>query len=226
MAATIGFEKKFLKATGDSLALYQEHGARSNRKLFPVHGCIAKFILGELGNGYEVRSFGINDNREATIRGQYYDKQVDIAIFKDGKALAIVSFKFVISNYKQNSINYFEHMVGETANLRRKNIGFAHILVLRGSMPYLSRSGCEKKTEIITEHNLKKYIRLFRDMDYPHRPDLLAIALVAEDKKGAVRFCESDANLNLTPKTIKLLQGELSLANFARKFPHLCKIKE
>ena len=140
MAATIGFEKKFLKATGDSLALYQEHGARSNRKLFPVHGCIAKFILGELGNGYEVRSFGINDNREATIRGQYYDKQVDIAIFKDGKALAIVSFKFVISNYKQNSINYFEHMVGETANLRRKNIGFAHILVLRGSMPYLSRS--------------------------------------------------------------------------------------
>lgn len=224
MTVVSGFERSFLAAAEESLALYHECGARSNRKLYPVHGCIAKFVLDALGGEYQVKSLGINDNKEATIRGRYYDKRADITVIKNGKELAVVSFKFVISNYKQNSINYFEHMVGETANLRRNDVGFAHILVLRGSMPYLSRSGGNKRTETISAHNLQKYVRLFRDRDsYPHRPDLLAILLI-DTENGKARFCEGD--LDLPEETVKLLRGELSLANFARKFPHLCKIKE
>lgn len=223
MKKVANFERRFLAAAVKSLALYDEFGARSNRKLYPMHGCIAKFVHSELGGGYEVKSFGINDNREATICGRYYDKQTDITVLKDGKPLAVVSFKFVTSNYKQNSVNYFEHMLGETANLRRNDVGFAHILVLRGGMPYLARDGREKKTERITAHNLQKYVCLFRDQDYPHRPDLLAISLI-DAQKGKARFCEGD--LDLPEQTVKILRGGLSLGNFARKFPLLCKIKE
>ena len=226
MAKISKFESEFLGAAGESLALYREHGARSPCKLHPVHGCIAAFVLRELGEGYEVKSLGIGDNKEATVGGQYYDKKVDITVAKNGRDIAVVSFKFVTSNYKQNSVNYFEHMLGETANLRRKNIGFAHVFILRGDMPYLSRGGKVKKVEKITGHNLDKYIRLFKDCEmHMHRPDLLAVALVTEDN-GKVRFCESDDALGLPAGTVKLLRGELSLANFARKFPLLCKIKE
>lgn len=215
----------FLSAVGESLAAYREHGARSSRKLHAVHGCIARFVLDSLGAGYEVKSLGVGDNKEAAIRGQYYDKNVDIAVAKGGKTLAVVSFKFVASNYKQNSVNYFEHMLGETANIRRKDFGFAHVLVLRKNMPYLSRGGKTRNAEKITGHNLEKYIRLFRDRDYPHRPDLLAVALV-DAEGGKPRLCEGDSDLGFSDDTVALLRGGLSLENFAEKFPLLCKIKE
>ena len=219
------FERDFLKAAALSLAIYQVHGSRSTKKLFPVHGCIAGFVSRSLGAEYKVKSLGVGDNKEATISGAYYNKVVDIAVLKGEKPLAITSFKFVASNYQQNHINYFEHMLGETANLRRSGCGFAHVLVLRKMTPYLSRGGKAKKVEVLPEHNLIKYVRLFQDQDYPHRPDLLAIAIVDDDKELA-RLCEADSGLGFSTETVALLQGDLSLRNFARKFPHLCKLKE
>ena len=220
------FERDFLKAAALSLAIYQVHGSRGTKKLFPVHGCIASFVSRSLGAEYKVKSLGVGDNKEATISGAYYDKKVDIAVLKGEKPLAITSFKFVASNYQQNHINYFEHMLGETANLRISGCGFAHVLILRKSTPYLRRSGSTKKLETITEHNLMKYIRLFQDQNYPHRPDLQAIAIIDSDEKESTRLCESDSDSDFSAETVALLQGELSLRNFARKFPHLCKLNE
>ena len=220
------FERDFLKAAALSLAIYQVHGSRSTKKLFPVHGCIAGFVAQSLGAEYKVKSFGVSDNKEATISGAYYDKKVDIAVLKEEKPIAVTSFKFVASNYQQNHINYFEHMLGETANLRRNGCGFAHVLVLRKSTPYLRRSGSTKKSETITEHNLMKYIRLSQDQNYPHRPDLQAVAIIDSDEKELIRLCESDSDSGFSAETVALLQGNLSLRNFARKFPHLCKLNE
>ena len=166
-------QNKFLKAINASFAAYNKKGgARSNKKLVPIHKFLSEIIIEKLRNGYSIKSLGIGDGKEATVDGKYYPKDLDVAVFKDNKIIATVSFKFVTSNYKQNANNYFEGLMGETANIRRQNIGFAHFLVLRGHTPYYSKNkgnlrGKQKGTEIISEKHLQKYIKLFNDMDSP-----------------------------------------------------------
>lgn len=97
------------------------------------------------------------------------DKKVDISIFKNGKPVAAIGVKFVMSNYEQNSNNYFENMLGETANLRSNGIAYFQLLILPSSLPYFSESTennkgkKEKKImkiEHISKHHLDKYINL------------------------------------------------------------------
>ena len=216
------FERDFLKAAAVSLILYRAHGPRSPKKLLPVHGCIAGFVDRSLGAEYKVKSFGVGDNKEATISGAYYDKKVDIAVLKGEKPIAVTSFKFVMSKYPPNSVNYFEHMLGESANLRLSNCVYAHVLLILRNRPSNLRgnAGISQK---ITEHNLMKYIRLFQSQDYPHRPDLLTIAIIDYDGQSA-SLCESD--MGFSSNVVSSLQGDFSLRNFARKFPNLCKLKE
>lgn len=216
------FKEHFLRAMAQSFADYREHGARSSAKLRAPHGCIARFVKESLGAGYAVKSFGIGDGKEEVVAGKYYDKRVDIAVSKGSRMLAAVSFKFVTSNYKQNSVNYFENLLGETANIRRADCAYAHILVLRKSMPYLARSSRVERVEKINAHNLNKYVRLVTDRDFPHKPDLLCVALLDGVEGSQPRFCEGDSDLGLDDSTLGALRGELSIDNFSEKFPLLC----
>ena len=219
------FVSEFLKAIGESLNSFQRHGARSNRKLIPLHSCLARFISAALGSEYSVRSLGIGDDKEEQIEGQYYTKRVDIAVIDGNKPIAAIGLKFVTSNYKQNNVNYFENMLGETVNLRRKNYGYAQVIVIRKEMPYKLKSGKTTKIERISEKNLRKYVQLVKDKDYPHRPDLMSIAIVDFPADQLPRLAEGDSDLGLSAETIRMLQNELSLANFFIKFPHLCQFK-
>ena len=219
----------FLDAISQSLADYHAFGARSSKKLRAPHRWIAESVLARLGDGFRASSFGVGDGKEKTVPGKYYDKTVDVAVEKIGadnnaRVAAVASFKFVTSNYKQNSINYFEQLLGETANLRRAGVGFAHLLVLRKGMPYLKKSGGVARGEKITEHDMAKYIRLFRDEDLLHRPEVLGIALVDVDG-DKVRFCEEDSDLGFSGETIAALREDLSVERFAEKFAHLCQLR-
>ena len=171
----------------------------------------------------------MGDGKEATIDGKYYPKDLDIAIFKNDKIVATVSFKFVTSNYKQNANNYFENLIGETANIRRQNIGFAHFLVLRGHTPYFLKNkgnlrGKEMKTEIIKEKDLQKYIKLFNDMDFPHKPDLIGICLLDFDNNKKPKFVNLN-DFDFSVGTKNLLKNEFSLNKFLDKFVHLVNLK-
>ncbi|MDP2362788.1 MAG: hypothetical protein Q8M94_03350, partial [Ignavibacteria bacterium] len=133
------------------------------------------------------------------------------------------------SNYKQNSNNYFENLLGETANIRRVNIGFAHFLVLRAHTPYYYKNkgnlrGKEKKIEILNENDLAKYIKLFNDLDFPHKPEVLGMAIIDFDKRGRAHF-EDLKNLNLAVETKNILENQLSITNFIEKVIALCKLK-
>ena len=206
-----------------SLEDYHKFGARSPRKLLAPHRWIAQTVQARLGDGFRVNAYGVGDGKEKTVPGKYYDKTVDVAVEKlDGTVVAVASFKFVTSNYKQNSVNYFEHLLGETANLRRAGVGFAHLLVLRKGMPYLKKSGGSRHREKITERNTAKYINLFRDKDYPHKPQVLGIALV-DFKGGKARFCEEDSDLGFSAETVAALREDLSVERFAEKFIRLCQ---
>lgn len=150
---------------------------------------------------------------------------MDIAVIDGNKPIAAIGLKFVTSNYKQNNVNYFENMLGETANLRRKNYGYAQVIIIRKEIPYKSKSGKTTKTKRISEKNLRKYVQLFKDKDYPHRPDLMSIAIVDFPANQLPRLAEEDSDLGLSAETISLLQNELSLANFFIQFPRLCQFK-
>ena len=79
--------------------------SRSTAKLKPLHGAIAQDIANRLGNNYIVKSQGYGDDKEASIKGRYVDKMVDITI-KDRSTrhdVAGIAVKFVMQNYSQNS---------------------------------------------------------------------------------------------------------------------------
>jgi len=223
-------QDKFLKAINNSFVAYNKKGGvRSNKKLIPIHKFLSETILGNLKNGYSVKSLGIGDGKEAKIDGKYYPKDLDIAIFKNDKIVATVSFKFVTSNYKQNANNYFENLMGETANIKRQNIGFAHFLALRGHTPYFSKNkgnlrGKKMKTEILKEKDLQKYIKLFRDMDFPHKPDLIGICLLDFDNGKKPKFVNLN-DFDFSDETKRLLKNNFSLDKFLEKFIHLVNLK-
>lgn len=64
------------------------------------------------------------NGKEMKLDGRYIDKVVDITILKNSKPIAGIGVKFVMQNYSQNSNNYFENMLGETANIRCANIPY------------------------------------------------------------------------------------------------------
>ncbi|GMX58041.1 MAG: hypothetical protein YFSK_3760 [Candidatus Yanofskyibacterium parasiticum] len=220
-------QKNFLQALTKTFNAYNEFGARSNKKLIPIHSWISKTINDLLSGEFDVNSLG--NGGERTLDGKYYPKNLDITVSKKEKILSTVSFKFVTSNYKQNGNNYFENLLGETANIRRVNVGFAHLLVLRAHTPYYDKNkgnlrGEQTKIEVLNEHDLAKYIKLFIDQDFPHKPDVLGIVVIDVDNSDNCIFADLN-KLGLSEETQKILLGELSLEKFIDRFVALCRLK-
>ena len=163
---------EFLKVLKDSFKVYLKTSARSNKKLEVLHGAIAKDLHKRLGNNYQIKSLGFGTGKEAKINGRYMEKAVDISIFKSEKALGGVAVKYIMSNYSQNSNNYFEGMLGETANLRTTSKAYFQIVALPKHVPYFKKDGTISKIETITAHNIEKYLKLSQDdvTVYMHTP--------------------------------------------------------
>lgn len=85
-----------------------------------------------------------DDNKELTVEGKYYPKDIDITVTKKGTPVFCLGIKFVTSNYKQNANNYFENMMGETANTQAiGNLPYAQRLILRNETPYYLKNETE-----------------------------------------------------------------------------------
>lgn len=170
----------FLKVIKQSFIKCLETHANSNEKLKILHGAIAEDMKEKLGYNYDVISLGISDNKEEHIAGRYINKKVDITIKKQNVVVAGIAVKFVMSNYSQNSNNYFENMLGETANIRANNIPYFQIFILFQKMPYFADGGEIKKWEEIKEHYIKKYILLSKDNteQYQHTSDKILLCLL------------------------------------------------
>lgn len=145
---------------------------RSNEKLKVLHGKIAEDIKDKMGVSYSIKSYGIGNGKEGKMDGRYIEKIVDILISKENEDIAGIGVKFVMNNYSQNSNNYFENMLGETANIRAGRKKYFQILILPEKMPYYDDKGKIKKWEEVTENNIKKYTILSKDNAeiYLHTP--------------------------------------------------------
>lgn len=179
----------FLKTLKESFLEYLNSSERSNKKLCILHSQIANDLSKKLGNAYTIKSLGFGNFKEDLILGRYYDKKVDITISKNGKILAGIGVKFVMSNYSQNSNNYFENMLGETANIRSNSVAYFQIFILFDELPYFAIKNnvkIIKKIKKITQHNIQKYINLSNDnVDiFMHTPNKTLVYLI----KNCVKF--------------------------------------
>ena len=137
--------------------------SRSTAKLKPLHGAIARDIAAKLGHGYSVMAQGYGDDKEADIKGRYMDKKVDITVLKGRRKVAGIAVKFVMQNYAQNSNNYFENMLGETANIRSNGVPYFQIFIILDKLPYYNKKKEIKRWETFTDHNVDKYLVLSQD---------------------------------------------------------------
>lgn len=181
-------ETDFLGAISQSFKNYMLYGARSTEKLKPIHQFLGKPLHNIFGEEYQTHYLGEN-SKELTIEGKYYPKDVDITVTHDKKPIFCLGLKFVTSNYKQNANNYFESMMGETANIQRQNIPYAQVIVLRYETPYYKKvldkqkDKTPSKIEVINQKDLSKYVNLVFDTPQAHRPFAIGILLIGINEK-------------------------------------------
>lgn len=118
-------EDRFVIAIREAYSRTRSHknANRSTKRIKALHGWIVKEIKGKLGEGYDV--IGLSDGHDSSeekVEGRYYPKKVDVCVKQKEEVKGIISVKFVNSNYKQNANNYFENLMGETANLYMKKM--------------------------------------------------------------------------------------------------------
>lgn len=174
----------FLLAVQEAHRRTRKHGSRSTRRIKVLHGWVQKEIERRLGAKYEIQGLSDDDDsKEAKVEGWYYPKNVDVLVSRDGKALGVVSFRMVNSNYRQNANNYFENQMGETANLRKNDIVFGNIFCLTDPIPHQKKDGTEVKEEHVRGSDITKYKKLEKDHNYPHAPDVQAFVVVKLDQE-------------------------------------------
>ena len=180
--------KQFLDKVLNSFKEFIKSGtSRSTKKLKPLHGAIAADIAEKLGTDYKVWSQGYEKGKEKQINDRYIDKKVDITIenIKTNKPVAGIGVKFVMQNYSQNSNNYFENMLGETANIRTANCPYFQIFIILDKLPYYKNDGDLKKWEEFTDHNMSKYCKLSADNSdiFLHTPNktLICVAHISPE---------------------------------------------
>lgn len=186
--------------------------SRSNQKLVILHGEIAKDLSIKLGAKYVIKSLGFEKGKESKILGRYLEKNVDITILKDDKPIAGIAVKFVMQNYSQNSVNYFENMLGETANIRSNNIPYFQIFIIPEKLPYYASGGKFKHWETFSLHNAKKYLILSKDdiQHFFHAPTKTLLFVVnlpdidteIKNKKQYVGYYKKLKNLTISSSTI------------------------
>ena len=208
-------EQKLIKALEASFKAYKELGARSTAKLKPLHKYLANILSKIWGKDYTVHFLG-EESKEMTVEGKYYPKDIDITVAINGEPIFCLGIKFVTSNYKQNANNYFENMMGETANIQAiGNLPYAQLLILRRETPYYLKNETEipSKIEIINDKDIAKYLKLIFDDKQAHRPHYLGIQLIDIDEKTGI-VSLSNIDMAFSKETVKFLKKKLSLKNF------------
>lgn len=224
-----GIEERFVEAISESYQMYLRHGSRSNQKIKVLHGWVQDELRNTLDPEFQILGLSLKSKAEAPVEGMYYSKNADVVIRRSGLEIGVISLKFVNSNYKQNANNYFEQQMGETANLRRNDIVFGHIMCLTEPIPYYRRDGSLAKRESISDADVQKYLALSQDHLYPHAPDVQALCVAALDlrkKESRVRgLCERRDLPDLSDESFRALEAELNIKRFFEVFTGAVSVK-
>ena len=214
---TSPLEQRFLKAMQESYQKVLDHGPRSNEKTKVLHGWVQDELKRELGDEYTFTGQTPQSAREAQVGGMYYDKKVDVLISRNGQELGVISIKFVISSYWKNSTNYIEQQIGETANLRRKNIVYGNLFCLTNPIPRVE-GGRVTSHEHLREQDIQRYAKLRADHEHAHAPDEMALGIVELDAEAnAITGVADIATLDISDSSRASLTNELSVIHFFKR---------
>lgn len=180
----------------------------SSKRFDNIYQEIKKDLSIKLGEKFKVSSDKKN------IDGKYYSKKSNISIKKEDKDLVFVTATYAISNYKQNSINYFEQMMGETANLRANKLAYFNIIILHTKIPYFKSNGEISRFEDLTSKGLKKYETMSNDYNNSfHAPDKTLIYLIDNSGCESVRTRSELIDLMQNTSNIKFEISKISDLN-------------
>jgi len=204
-----------------------KHGPRSNKKAKVLHGWVLQELRRVLDTEYNISGLSRESSSEESVTGIYYSKNVDVAITRNGIDIGVVSIKFINSNFKQNANNYFEQQMGETANLRKNDIVFGHLLCVTEPIPYNDRAGNLTKSESIRNIDVLKYLMLSRDHLHFHAPDVQALCVVSLDleNKEIKGLCTREQLPNLSNDSHLALEAQLNIERFFSVFTRAIELK-
>lgn len=161
---------------------------RGNAKLRILHGAIAHDLAHR--SGHAVEALGRDPETEATIEGAYYPKKVDIVVLPNPQMPLVpagIGVKLVMNGYQQNKNNYFESMLGETANLRSSGFRYAELFIVPSISPRFreatvlgQRADVIQRMEVFTSHDLDKYSALsqLNPREQLHAPNLVLLCII------------------------------------------------
>lgn len=156
----------------DAIKNYFIYGSRSNKKLIPIHSYIAKYL--QCKTKLKINAL---PDKEINIIGKYYNKKVDICLYNNIQNYGQISIKFIMSNYLQNSNNYFESLIGELINLKVNGLIQWFILIIFDEIPYFDHNGKIKNYQKF--NNFSRYQKLVYDKIL----DFLTIIVINNGKK-------------------------------------------
>ena len=187
-------EKSFIAAIEDCLKKREKLSklpkpkdpSRSPESIRPIHNYFAD-QLQEIWckKIFKVRYNDGADNAEFSVHGKYYAKDVDITIIqndKPSKPVFCLGIKFVISSLSSNIYNYFEQMMGETANIQAKRIPYAQVIIFQHKTPKEDPSKGKNigkiKFQNLRDQDIKKYLTLIDDQKMQYCPHSIVVPII------------------------------------------------
>lgn len=174
---------------------YFESGPRSTAKIEPIHKLVAKSFEKK---GLLVAGKGVGIGKEIKVAGAYYDKDIDVTVFKGNNPQVAVEVKNPVSNYGQNDINYFENMMGYTNNLHDAGLQVGYYMVLPIKLPYFNKNKEIIRIETINDSQINKYRKLYERRSNGC-PDFMGIRLVNYFSDD---FLENRTKYDIEPVTL------------------------
>ena len=218
--------ERFLPEIQKTYRLTIKHTARSNKRLMVLHSWVRDEIQDRLGGEYEVVSMDVKGSKEVPVKGMYYTKKMDVVVKYDNQLIGVVGCKFVNSNYRKNTNNYFENLLGEVINFSKNDIVFGNFFCITAPVPRI-KNGKPEKWENIKGKELKKYFKLKENHGCEHAPECQAFVIVKLDESHSrvERICNKDdlSAFLSQKKIVKLL--EMNLEQFFEDFTRRIKEK-
>jgi hypothetical protein len=199
-------EDDFLRVINDAYQAYLQFGNRSNKKNKILSDYFSKVIKDVFGSEYSAEI-------QASINGQYFDKETNIKISKGSSPVLCVNITFNVTSYLKNINNHLENLMGQVVNIQSfEKTPYLQILILRYEAPVISK-GKITKYEILSEKDLLKYINITCGIKHVHSPYATCIFLVDIDKKSD-RVTFLDTNNLYDENTNFFLKNKLSINHF------------
>jgi hypothetical protein len=212
------------EALSATLKEYYEHGGRSSRKVDAIHfliNCLVRQRLQEIAP--DIAAFihvYSQPYKEVKVRGLMYDKNVDVTVKYKTNDVGLVSVKFVTSNYKQNSNNYFESMVGECVNLTTTSLPrvfWYNMFVFENTPYYDNKNEIQRYEHITIDKNLDHYKQLYMlRRIYPNLPDCISLSII---KNGGMEMHHPKKLSQMTPQKMQELIADIMRNGIATDAP-------